>query len=663
MLSLRKISYLLLGITILIFYLSFYFFFNKQIHTTADVIVNEVKKDTIGLAYNISKNLQQVDDLYRFTSKIKRFSASNPFIGSVQVFKGNELMLTTNQRLRTQPASQQTYIPANMSAYELLTSNKVITDHLFYFNGLDKSFLTLYVYFDQDAVDFTINKLFFQMIFWMLVLTVFYFLLIFFIINKMIINPAEILRQYAYYQSTVPQKMLVTDYEYIRSSMVQTFERLEKEKRELYRVSRTDKLSGLPNREALHEKLDWLISVSKRTGSEFALLFLDLDNFKSINDSLGHLIGDAYLKQVALVIKNIIRNNDIVARIGGDEFVIIINTYKNLLDLTLVIERIQNEIKKPRIVDSHPIESSCSIGVAFYPKDGKDEDALMKQADIAMYQAKNNGKNQYHFFTQGLYDTVQKEIKLAKEIKCGIKHREFELYYQPKVNIQTGKITSCEALVRWNHPEDGLVAPNDFIPLAEKDGLIIELGDWIIRQAVKQQIAWKEQGICDIPVSVNISAKQLFHKDFRANIRQIINQQQIDPQKLDIEITETLFIEDTQKSLEILTDLCNQGLSISLDDFGTGYSSLSYLKRFPVHTLKIDKTFIDDYRTHTGAVFLETIITMGKNLGMTVLCEGVESKEQLEFLQSIHCHHYQGYYCSKPLAASDFARFISAHPD
>ncbi len=297
--------------------------------------------------------------------------------------------------------------------------------------------------------------------------------------------------------------------------------------------------------------------------------------------------------------------------------------------------------------------------MAFYPKDGKDENTLMKQADIAMYQAKKNGKNQYHFFTSALYESVQKEIKQARDIKSGIKNQEFELYYQPKVDLKSGKIIACEALIRWNHPQDGLVAPNNFIPLAEKEGLIIELGNWILEETVRQQMAWKDQGICDIPIAVNISARQLFYEGFTQNIKQLIEQNNFDPQKLDIEITETLFIEDTSKSLNILTELCNQGLSISLDDFGTCYSSLSYLKRFPIHTLKIDKIFIDDFQTQTDSVFLETIVTMRKILGITVLCEGVEEREQLKFLKKIGCDQYQGYYCSKALSAKNFAGFIS----
>lgn len=659
MFSIRKITYFLFAGTVFFFFASFYFFFNKQIHTTADVIFNDVKKDTENLVYTISKNLQNPDDLYKSTSELKRLSASNRFISVVQVFKDNTLMLTTDQRVRSQPDFQKTYIPASMDAYELLNKRKVLTRSLYYFKGLNKAFLTLYVYFDPVAIDRSINKHFFQMIAWMVSLTVGAILLIFIIIKKLIINPAEILRQYAYYQSSLPKKMLVTDYEYIRASMVQTFDRLKKEKQELYRISRTDKLSGLPNREALHEKLGWLISVSKRNGSEFALLFLDLDDFKTINDSLGHTIGDAYLKEIALVIKGVIRDNDIVARIGGDEFVIVINTYKDLRDLTLVIERIQNELKKSRIIDSYPIESSCSIGVAFFPKDGKDEGTLMKQADIAMYQAKKNGKNQFHFFTNELYEQVQKEIKLAKEIKEGIKNNQFELYYQPKINVQTGAVTGCEALIRWQHPEDGLIPPNDFIPIAEKDGLIIELGNWIIEQAIAQQAIWKKQGIADISISINISARQLFHEQFKENIYQLIEKHSVKAEQIDIEITETLFIEDTQKSLEILSDLCTKGLTVSLDDFGTGYSSLSYLKSFPVQTLKIDKLFIDDFKTRKGAVFMETIVAMGINLGMKVLCEGVETQEQLKFLQTIHCQEYQGYYCSKPLPVGDFTEFLS----
>lgn len=660
MLGLRKLSYFLVGGTMLIFLLSFYFFFSRQLHLTAEVIVENVKKEMSELVYSASRTLHTADNISHYESAFKRLSANNEFIELIQVFKSDQLLLTTNPSKRSFPKYALTFIPKGISSYDILKFNKILSTKIYYFEGLKKNALDVFIYFDHQAVSAYLDNLFLKMIVWMTVLTLAYFFLIALIIKKLIYEPAEILRQYAYYQSTVPKRMRVIEYEYIRSSMVQTFDRLDKEKSELYRIARTDALSGLPNREALHERMEWLISEAERNSKEFALLFLDLDHFKSINDSLGHAIGDAYLKEVALIIKNILRSNDIVARVGGDEFVIVINSYKDMIDLVSVIERIQAELKKSRVIETFPIETSCSIGVSFYPKDGRDEEMLMKQADIAMYQAKNSGRDQYHFFTQEIYEQTQVEIQRSKEIKQGISNHEFELYYQPKVDISSGKIIGCEALVRWNHPKRGLLTPEDFIGLSEKDGHIIDLGRWIYTEAMRQQVAWAKAGH-DIVMAINISVKQLFHNNFIQEFESALHQSGADASRIDIEIVESLFLDDKSKSYKLLKQLHDSGILISLDDFGTGYSSLSYLKDFPIDVIKIDKAFIDDFQSSQGAVFLDTIVSMGKNLALTVLCEGIETEAQLAFLEKIHCNQYQGYLFSKPLDAKSFEKLFQKH--
>jgi diguanylate cyclase (GGDEF)-like protein len=305
-------------------------------------------------------------------------------------------------------------------------------------------------------------------------------------------RPLEKLRQYAYYQSEVPRLFAVKELEYVRASMVQTFERLEFEKKALYRLARVDELSGLANRNHLTERLNWLIAEAERRKTEFALLFLDLDNFKNINDSLGHNVGDDLLRSVAGIIQETLRTNDIVARVGGDEFVIILSHYKSHIELSQIIDRIILKIKKIHVVKTHPVKISASVGVAFYPKDGIDYNSLMKNADIAMYEAKKSGRGRFKFFTEELHQQILKEIELDRDMQSAMNNHEFALYYQPKIDVKTRKVSGAEALIRWIHPKKGIVGPSYFIPAAERNGFIVELGQWVVREAAHQQVLWKK---------------------------------------------------------------------------------------------------------------------------------------------------------------------------
>lgn len=301
------------------------------------------------------------------------------------------------------------------------------------------------------------------------------------------------------------------------------------------------------------------------------------------------------------------------------------------------------------------INISCSVGIAIFPRDGDNTITLMKNSDIAMYEAKKLGRNQYHFFTKELNTKVQSIISLSENLKTALENNEYELYYQPKVDIKTSKILSVEALIRWNSKTKGLISPDVFIPLAEENGFINNLGEWIIDEALKQYVKWKAKGI-DLIISINISAKQICQKDFTKKLITKIDKLEIPHNKIDLEITESMFLENNKQTNKNLDEIKNKGISISLDDFGTGYSSLSYLKKLPIDYLKIDKAFLDDYDTKEGAIFLETIVKLAQTLNIKIIAEGVEDENQLHYLKNISCDQYQGYYFSKPLKSSDFEK-------
>jgi diguanylate cyclase (GGDEF)-like protein len=538
-------------------------------------------------------------------------------------------------------------------SYHILMDKNGLEEDINYYEGLKKKKLHLIFIFDKDEIKSVFKATNSNQIFNTLSLILILVLCIWYIIHRLAIKPLERLRQYAYYQNEIPKSFILKELETIRYSMVETFRRLDIEKKELYDLARRDSLSGLANRNALLEHLQKLIDKSKRKNEEFAVLFLDLDHFKSVNDSLGHNVGDALLQKVATIIEKVLRSNDFVARVGGDEFVIVLQEYNSMRELTNIIDRIQSTLAKTRIIQSHPIETSSSIGIALYPKDGDSIVSLMKNSDISMYEAKKNGRSQYHFFTKTLNDRIQDRITLEKEMKLALLNDEYELYYQPKVNIETGKIEGAEALIRWNSPIKGMISPNEFIPLAEENDFIIELGKWVFQTALKQQVKFYEAGI-KIKISINLSSKQLLEPNFMEFFERTMQESKAIVELIDIEITEYMFYENSDKNIEILSSLHKYGVSISLDDFGTGYSSLSYLKDFPIDNLKIDKAFIDDIDKERGRVFVDTIVKMGQTLKMRVIAEGVEDREQLEYLKSIGCDEYQGYFMSKPVNVDAF---------
>jgi diguanylate cyclase (GGDEF)-like protein len=635
-------------------------FYTQQREETARIILTTLRNDISVLSYTISKNLAIDSTIKSSLAILDKTSLNNRYIDTILVVDDSEVLLTTDPHYKIAPLSPDVYFDKELSIYDNLMIKKGIEGEIRYYKGVNPHTLRLIFLFNHDSIhehfDENVSDGF-------IYLTLFPFLILlfsWFISRHLLTIPLEKLRQFAYYRSKVPKAFKIKELEAIRSSMVQTFSRLEEEQKELYDMARTDHLSGLANRNALNEYIKRIIADAVHSNVEFAFLFLDLDHFKSVNDELGHTIGDELLKSVSAKIEGIIPANNFVARVGGDEFVIVLNKYKSLIELTNTIKSIQELIAQPWLVQTNPIHISSSIGIAFYPKDGFDIDTLMQHSNIAMYEAKRKGRAQYHFFTDELNKKVQDTIALDKAMRKALEDDEYELYYQPKTDVVTGHIYGAEALIRWISPEKGIIAPFVFIPLAEENGFIVELGDWILEKAIQQQNIWKQKGL-DIKISINVATKQILHPRFEHKLETLLSESMVDTSKINIEITEYLFLEQNQNNLKVLDFIHSKGIEISLDDFGTGYSSLSYLKKFPIDVLKIDKVFMDDYATHEGSVFIETIVKMGQTLKMKIIAEGVEEKEQVAYLKDIGCDAYQGYYCSKPLSVKNFELFYKEY--
>ena len=421
-----------------------------------------------------------------------------------------------------------------------------------------------------------------------------------------------------------------------------------------------DPLTGLPNRRLAMERLELAIALADRGNSRTALMFLDLDNFKTINDSFGHAIGDLLLQAVASRLKACIRDSDTICRQGGDEFLIVLGNVEDADAITTVTEKILETLAVTFDVEGNELSTSTSIGIAVFPDDGRDIETLLKRADTAMYHAKETGRNAYSFFTEQMnLDAVEHQ-----RIRVGLLHAmergEFRLHYQPQVDLTSGAVVGAEALIRWNHPERGILTPEHFIAIAEESGLIVPIGAWVLREACRQAAAWRKSGLPQLVVAVNVSAIQFKRGDLEACVRQALEESGLPPDCLELELTESILIHDTDQVLATVQRLKSLGVMLSIDDFGTGYSSLSYLTRFKVDKLKIDRSFIRDVQNQPGnASMVRAIIQMALSLNLKTIAEGVEDAELVAFLRRQHCEEAQGYYFSRPMPAIEFAHYLS----
>jgi len=426
-----------------------------------------------------------------------------------------------------------------------------------------------------------------------------------------------------------------------------------------------DALTGLPNRTLLQDRLSKALAGARRRKDKVALLFLDLDGFKTINDSLGHSVGDLVLQEVAERLKRFAREQDTVARVGGDEFLIVLTAVKDAADAAVAAERLMHAMTVELVIQGRSLSISCSIGIGIFPEHGTDGETLIKNADAAMYCAKESGCNSFRFFSEGMNAEAMERLTLEHGLRLALEKRELFLVYQPQMDIATGKTTGLEALLRWQHPELGLVRPDKFIRIAENSGLIIPIGEWVLRTACSQARKWQDEGLLAVPVAVNVSAVQFRQEDFCELIGRVLWETGLAPQYLEMELTESLLLSNAHVTLSVLQNLRAMGLKLAIDDFGTGYSSLSYLRQFPVSKLKIDRSFIRDVAVNPDDAAITTaIIGMAKSLNLKVIAEGVEDEAQMSFLRARQCDEIQGYYFSKPLVVEKVAdKLRGDHPE
>jgi diguanylate cyclase (GGDEF)-like protein/PAS domain S-box-containing protein len=424
-----------------------------------------------------------------------------------------------------------------------------------------------------------------------------------------------------------------------------------------------DALTGLPNRTLLHDRLGKALAGARRRKDKVALLFLDLDRFKDINDSLGHSVGDLLLQGVAERLKGWVREQDTVARLGGDEFLIVLSSVKDIPDAAVAAERLMHAMTAGFAVQGHSLTVNCSIGISLFPEHGADRDILINNADAAMYSAKENGRHNFKFFTADMNDQVVERLTLESGLRVALDKKELFLVYQPQMEIATGKITGLEALLRWQHPELGLVPPDKFIRIAENCGLIVPIGEWVLRTACSQVLKWQEAGLPLTKVAVNVSAIQFRQEGFCDVVRKVLRETALPAQYLELELTESLLVSNAEVMLSMVKELRLMGLTLAIDDFGTGYSSLSYLRQYPVSKLKVDRSFIKNVALKPDdAAITAAIISMAKSLRLKVIAEGVEDEAQMSFLRAHHCDEIQGYYFSKPLAVDKVADKLRADP-
>jgi len=423
-----------------------------------------------------------------------------------------------------------------------------------------------------------------------------------------------------------------------------------------------DALTDLPNRNLFQDRMALAIRQARRTGKPFALLLMDLDRFKWINDTLGHKAGDTVLKTVAQRLSRSIRNSDTVARLGGDEFTVILPELAQKSDAKVVAEKIFTAFAEPVDIDGNEVSISASFGIAIYPTDGEDSDTLQKNADNAMYFAKESGRNRYYYFTPELLAEEDRRITLINHMRKAIEQDEFSIVYLPVIDISNNQITGAEALIRWQQPELGIVSPYEFIPLAEESRLIQPISNWILKRIAQDMRDWQDSGLKPIQISINQSATQFSLGACDEEWKMIFAEHNISLSDISVEITEAVFMEKGNQSTDILSKMQSMGILVTLDDFGTGYSSLSHLKRFPVDIIKIDREFISDITSDTSAALLvETIITLAEKMQIKVIAEGVETEQQLSFLQQHQCRYVQGYYFSKPLLVDELKSYFLAH--
>ncbi len=461
----------------------------------------------------------------------------------------------------------------------------------------------------------------------------------------------------AYIEQFSNYSMLERSLDKAMEDLERTNKDLKNSQKEIEHIAFHDTLTGLPNRNLLKDRFEQLTAHALRHDKKVAIFYLDLDHFKNLNDTQGHLAGDHFLIKVAELLKSSVRKEDTVGRIGGDEFVLLLGDLDHVEEAIGTAKNILAEMQKPFDIDGYEVHSGFSIGIAFFPDDGKDMKTVFKNADIAMYQAKKKGRNNYQLFISAMNEKIIHRMNTEQKLRKAIKRDELMLHYQPKVEIATGKVVGLEALLRWKHPSGELFMPDQFILIAENCNLVFPLGEWVINSVCQQIKIWEKLKIPIAKIAINLSGRQIEQLGFVKSIKKILDQVGVHPDTLELEVTETSLMHNTSTVVKTLNELKTMGFHLTIDDFGSGYSSLKYLTQLPFQTLKIDKTYISQYNEKSVHAIIRAIIILCKDLGLTVIAEGVETTEQLAFLRENDCDQYQGYLFCKPLTPDKINEF------
>lgn len=635
---------------------AFYTYYDNTKSGIASLVKETIQTNMINLKHLLEKNIHN-DNINNIVANLDNFVATSEIIKSIHLVNSRQELLYSSDRKSYSHHEDIECVHIAQTLHADIFSQRCYYFTIKLYDNLQARYYYSYVYTNKDYTDSLLEKQVKKYTLIFIILTVLFLFILWTTLNKLVIVPLKKLKHYAYYTENAPAKYIIQEIESIRYSLKMTFERMKQEQEKLYNLSTKDPLSGLYNRLSLIEKINWLISQSKRTKEGFTLIFLDLDDFKNINDSYGHEFGDMVLKEISQVIKASLRDNDIVSRFGGDEFVVVLPNITEVSSIVEVLTKLQKKLFKSIEHHNFTYNTTSSMGVVIYPKDGDNATSLLKNADIAMYKSKDLGKNNFSFFTNDFNTELKEKLQIQSMIESALKNDGFKLFYQPQVDINSGKITGCEALIRMFDPVEGIIPPYKFIPIAEQNNLIVPLGKWILKEAISQLKKWENTPLGNLKLSINISALELNHKDFMKTIKAYIKD--IDTSKLCIELTESVLINNFEENLKKIEELKELGLTLSLDDFGTGYSSLSYLKNIPFDFLKIDKSFIDDIlKDPKDRMFIQIIIDIAQTMNLTVVAEGVEVHGQLTTLDGLGCDIYQGYLCSKPLPSEKFEKLF-----
>ena len=650
--KIKSFVFLLNLIVLVILTIFIYSLYNQQQHKLITLISDNVKKELQDTSYIATKFLNKSNQIYSLRAVLDRKIAEDKLIKGFILAQNNKpILISGDVNLKIPPADNIKYNINNITFEDILNKKAFVINISFYIQNQKQNY-NLYLFLDKSKLNTLIVDLRNKYLILYLIIISIIFLTMHYLVQYYLINPLIQIENFAKRKAHEPKDSLIKELNSIKNAISISFHKLDSTIDNLYKSTITDHLTRLGNKNYLIKEIQKLIN---ENNEKFCVVFLDLDNFKELNDFYGHSIGDELIIEVSETLKKFIKQDEVLTRIGGDEFVLVLkecelNNIKKRINFLLQL------LNQQWVIREQELTTSASIGVTIYPDDGNSSEELLKNADIAMYEAKKHGKNDFVIFNNKVKQDIDKMFILKNKLKKAIENNEFELYFQPKLDINE-KIIGCEALIRWNS-EDGVVSPALFIPLAEKSGLIYEIGKWVIFEAFKQVKKWEENKyLKNLSIAFNVSVVQMKHEHFLIDIEDAIETVNPNIANLDMEITESVFMANKQKSIHLLTLIRDMGFRIDLDDFGTGYSSLSVLKEFHIDVLKIDKSFIDEITYDQGKIYVKTIIDMAKNLHIKTVAEGVETKEQVDILKELGIDIFQGYYFAKPLQKEEFEKF------